>query len=263
MTRPRHASQKNKLQMKKNMLAKLALCCLALQAGGAGETVFAQAAALNTEPQKTSYALGVYYGNNIKNIGVELDADALARGLKDAVAGGPTLLTPNEMSTILQALSAKVQEKQAAKRKEQEALFKEESAKDNLKEGTEFLARNKTAPGVTTLTNGLQYSVITKGAGPIPKPTDTVKVNYRGTFLDDRQFDASPPGQPFQCSLMPGPRGVIEGWQDILQLMPTGSKWKVFIPPDLAYHAPGQPGAIPPNATLIFEMELVSIDPAK
>jgi FKBP-type peptidyl-prolyl cis-trans isomerase len=167
------------------------------------------------------------------------------------------------MSTILQALSAKVQEKQAAKRKEQEALFKEESAKDNLKEGTEFLARNKTAPGVTTLTNGLQYSVITKGAGPIPKPTDTVKVNYRGTFLDGRQFDASPPGQPFQCSLMPGPRGVIEGWQDILQLMPTGSKWKVFIPPNLAYHAPGQPGAIPPNATLIFEMELVSIDPAK
>jgi FKBP-type peptidyl-prolyl cis-trans isomerase FklB len=194
---------------------------------------------------------------------VELDADALARGMKDAVAGGPTLLTPNEMNMILQALSAKVKEKQAAKRKEQEALFTEESAKDNLKEGTEFLARNKIAPGVTTLTNGLQYSVITKGAGPIPKPTDSVKVNYRGTFLDGKLFDASPPGEPFSCSLMPGPRGVIEGWQDILQLMPTGSKWKVFIPPNLAYHATGQPGAIPPNATLIFEMELVSIDPAR
>jgi FKBP-type peptidyl-prolyl cis-trans isomerase len=246
--------------MKMNILAKLALCCLALQAGEAGQKAFAQAAALKTEQEKTGYAMGVNMGNYIKGIGVDMDTDALVKGLKDTVAGNPLLLTSTEMSTILQALTAKVQEKQAAKRKEQEAMFKEESAKDNLKEGADFMAKNKTAPGVTALTNGLQYSVIKAGTGPIPKPTDTVKVNYRGTFLDGKEFDASPTNKPFPCSLA---GGVIDGWTDILKLMPTGSKWKVFIPPDLAYHAQGMPGAIPPNATLVFEMELVSIDPAK
>lgn len=246
--------------MKKNILAKLALCGLALQAGGIGQNAFADDAALKTEKEKTSYALGVYFGNQINNIGTELDNEVLVKGLNDVLADNPTLLNPVEVNAVLQALQAKIQEKQAAKRKEQDALFKEESAKDNLKEGTDFMAKNKSAAGVTTLTNGLQYTIMTKGTGPIPKATDTVKVNYRGTFLDGKEFDASAPGKHFRCSLA---GGVIQGWLDILKLMPTGSKWKVFIPPDLAYHAAGQPGAIPPNATLVFEMELASIDPAK
>lgn len=233
--------------MKTNILAKLALCYLAFQAGGAGQKALAQAAALKTDQEKLSYSLGVYYGNNIKGIGEALDTDALTRGMKDAVAGNPTLLTESEMGKILQALSAKVQEKQAAKRKEHEDLFKEESAKDNLKEGTEFLAKNKSAPGVTTLTNGLQYKILTAGTGPIPKPSDTVQVNYRGTFLDGKEFDATPPDKHFPCSLA---GGVIDGWLDILRIMPTGSKWKVFIPPDLAYHAQGHPGAIPSQCHL-------------
>jgi FKBP-type peptidyl-prolyl cis-trans isomerase FklB len=218
--------------MKKNMLVKLAVCCLALQAG---QKALADDGSLKTEKAKTSYAMGVYYGNTVKSIGMEVDADALTKGLKDVLAGNTTSLTPAEMNTILQALSAKVQAEQEAKRKEQEAAYKEESLKDNLKEGT-------------------------AGKGLIPKPTDHVRVSYRGTFLDGKQFDATRPGDSFPCSLE---GGVIDGWIDALKIMPVGSKWKVFIPPSLAYHAEGRPGAIPANATLVFEMELVSIDPAK
>jgi len=162
------------------------------------------------------------------------------------------------VSAVFMDLADKVEAKQVALRKAQDPQFKEESEK-NMKEETEFMAKNKTAPGVTTLTNGLQYSVITAGKGPIPKPTDSVKVNYRGTFLDGKQFDASPPGQPFSCSLS---GGVIRGWLAVLKRMPVGSKWNVFISSELAYGPLGRPG-IPPNSALIFEMELVSIDPPK
>ncbi len=240
------------------MLVKLVLCGLALQAGGAAQKALADDGSLKTDNAKTSYAMGVYNAYSIKDYGVEVDADALTKGLKDELAGSSTALTPFEMETILQAVSAKVQADQEAKRKEQEATYKEESLKDNLKEGTDFLAKNKSAPGVVTLTNGLQYSVLTAGKGAIPKPTDRVRVNYRGAFLDGKQFDAS--RRPFPCSLQ---GGVIDGWIDILKIMPVGSKWKVFIPPGLAYHSEGRTGAIPPNATLVFEMELVSIDPPK
>jgi FKBP-type peptidyl-prolyl cis-trans isomerase len=263
-----HESEKHTIPMKINILAKLAVCCLALQAGGPA-TAWADDAALKTEKEKTSYALGVNIGGSLQNYlmnfeiyGMEIDTDLVVKGLKDTLADNPKLLAPDELDAIFKAFQAKLQAKQAAKHAEQEALFKEESAKDNAKEGAEFLAKNKTAPGVQTLTNGIQYTIITAGTGPIPKPTDNVNVNYRGMFVDGKEFDSSH-GKTFLCSLMPGPRSVIEGWQDILKLMPAGSKWKVVIPPDLAYHAQGQPPAIPPNATLIFEMELVSIVPAK
>ena len=240
------------------MLVKLAVCCLALQAGGAGQKALADDGSLKSEKAKTSYAMGVYNAYNIKDFGVDVDVEALTKGLKDGLAGSANSLTSSEMETILQAVSAKVQADQEAKHKEQEATYKEEMLKDNLKDGTEFMAKNKSAPGVVTLTNGLQYSVITAGKGAIPKPTDRVRVNYRGTFLDGKLFDAS--RRPFPCSLQ---GGVIDGWTDILKIMPVGSKWKVIIPPSLAYHAEGRTGAIPPNATLVFEMELVSIDQAK
>ncbi len=237
MTRPLQASQKNRLKMKMNILAKLALCCLALQAGEAGQKAFAQAAALNTEQQKTSYALGVNIGTYVKGIGVEMDADALVKGMKDTLAGGATLLTSNEVRDILTALPAKIAAKKA-------------------KEGDDFLAKNKAEPGVITLTNGLQYKIITAGTGPIPKLTDTVNVHYRGTFVNGELFQDSGTPVPFQVSQ------VIPGWTQILQLMPTGSKWRVFIPSNLAYGPNGRQG-IPANSVLIFEMELVSIQPAK
>jgi FKBP-type peptidyl-prolyl cis-trans isomerase len=317
--------------MKKIILVKLSLCCLALQFGGV-RTALAADGSLMTEPQKLGYAFGINIGTSLKKdkiaadadwlgkaaqaqlsgtpslmtsaqaavvlkalpagptnlppgdknfktlnqeigyaIGwsfgqqmkvmeVDLDVPNLVKGVQDTVAGRPPLLTSNEVAGLFTALHATIQEKQMAKMQEREAMLKAENAKDNLKEGTEFMAKNKTAPGVTALPNGLQYTVLTKGAGPIPKPTDSVEVNYRGTFLDGKQFDASPPGQTFQCSLS---GGVIDGWLNILKIMPVGSKWKVFIPPDQAYKAPGQPPVIPPNTTLVFEMELVSIDPAK
>ena len=256
------------MHMKNYFLAKLAVCCLALQAGGPA-TAWADDAALKTEKEKTSYALGVNIGSSVQNtlvnleiFGMEMDKDVLVKGLKDTLADNPKLLAPDEVDAILKALQAKVQAKQAAKHAEQEALFKEESAKDNAKEGAEFLAKNKTAPGVQTLTNGIQYTVITAGTGPIPKPTNNVNVNYRGTFLDGKEFDASH-GKPFLCSLMPGPRSVIEGWQYILKLMPNRFQMESLHPPRSGLPRTGQPPAIPPNATLVFEMELVSIVPAK
>lgn len=222
------------------MLAKLALCGLALLAGGVAQKACADDGTLKTEKDKTSYAVGVYFGNSVKTVGVELDNDVVVKGMKDTLAGGATSLTSNEVHEILTALPAKIGAKKA-------------------REGEDFLAKNKADPGVVTLTNGLQYKIITAGAGPIPKLTDTVTVNYRGTLINGDEFDASPPGKPISFPLV----GVIPGWTQILQLMPTGSKWKVFIPSNLAYGERGAGGKIGPNSALIFDIELVSINPPK
>jgi FKBP-type peptidyl-prolyl cis-trans isomerase len=212
--------------------------------------------------EEIGYAIGVDFTRGLTAAGLglaDVDLDDLAKGVKDLLAGNPALLTADEAGAVFTSLKEKVEAKQIAQLMAQDPKFKADSEK-NQKEGAEFLARNKTAPGVITLTNGLQYTVLTAGSGPIPKPTDSVRVNYRGMLLDGTQFDASPPGQPFPCNLS---GGVITGWLDILKLMPAGSKWKVFIPSNLAYGARGFLPRIPPNATLIFEMELASIDQAK
>ena len=219
--------------------------------------------------EEIGYAIGMDFAQNLKTSGLDLadlDLDDLVKGIKDLLAGNAALLTDNEASTVFMGLQDKVEAKQAAVEEKQIALLKQQDPKfkadseKNQKEGADFLARNKTAPGVKSLTNGLQYTVLTAGTGPIPKPTDSVKVNYRGTFLDGTQFDASPPGRPFTCNLA---GGVIKGWIAVLKLMPVGSKWNVVIPSNLAYGARGFPPRIPPNAVLRFEMELVSIDPAQ
>jgi FKBP-type peptidyl-prolyl cis-trans isomerase len=204
-----------------------------------------------TVKEEIGYAIGCDFGRSLKAMGLEsadLDLDDLIKGVQDITAGKATLLTPDEANDAFAVIQDKVAQKQAALRMAQDPQFKAESEK-NLKEQTEFMAKNKTAPGVITLTNGLQYTVLTKGTGK-------VKVNYRGTFLDGREFDASPPGMPLSCRLS---GGVIRGWLDVLKKMPAGSKWKVVIPSSLAYGPLGHTG-IPPNAALIFEMELVSID---
>jgi FKBP-type peptidyl-prolyl cis-trans isomerase len=206
--------------------------------------------------EEVGYAIGMNFGQAMKSQGVELDVATLVKGLKDTLAGGATLLTTNEETDVFTALRAKLQEKQAAQMKEQTALMKEQGDL-NLQEGPAFLAKNKGEPGVITLTNGLQYKIITAGTGPKPKLTDTVNVNYRGTLVSGLEFDASAPGSPISFPLT----GVIRGWTEILQLMPAGSKWKVFIPSDLAYGERGFPPKIAPNATLIFEIELLSIEP--
>lgn len=201
------------------------------------------------EKEKASYAFGLNTAGAWKrnDIADQLDVDAFARGLKDSLAGQQKL-TEEEIHTTLtsynQVMTAKREEKRKA------------DGEKNKKAGEAFLAENKTKPGVITLPSGLQYKIITEGTGEIPKATDTVSVNYRGTLLDGTEFDNSAKrGGPATFPV----RGVIAGWTEALQLMKTGSKWTLFIPSDLAYKDRGSPPNIGPNAALIFEVELVSI----
>jgi FKBP-type peptidyl-prolyl cis-trans isomerase FklB len=221
---------------------------------------------LKTQKDKASYAVGLNVGRNLgaqlHQQAVELDQAILLRGMKDALAGGKTLLTDDEVKAALGQLQAEVRTRQQEKMKvEQEKM--EVAAKENKKEGAEFLEANKTKEGVVTLPSGLQYKILTEGTGPKPAATDTVSCNYRGTLLNGTEFDSSyKRGQPLSIQVT----GVIKGWTEALQLMPVGSKWQLFIPSDLAY---GDRGADPrsgigPGATLIFEVELLSIqDKAK
>jgi len=171
------------------------------------------------------------------------------QGLQDAMADGKVLLTDDQIKTVMTGLQNQVRQKQEEKR---QAL-----AESNKKDGAAFLAANATKPGVVTLPSGLQYKVLTAGTGAKPTATDTVVCNYRGTLLDDTEFDSSyKRGQPMTFPV----GGVIKGWTEALQLMPVGSKWQLFIPADLAYGERAQgPGG--PNATLVFDVELLSIQP--
>jgi FKBP-type peptidyl-prolyl cis-trans isomerase FklB len=201
------------------------------------------------EKEKISYAIGMTYGNAFKRMDVDVDYDGLLRGIKDARTGGATLLSEQEVREVL----TKYQQELSAKQREKQRQLGEK----NRKEGDEFLAANKNKPGVITLTNGLQYTILTDGEGPSPKPEDTVTVNYRGTLLDGTEFDRSPTNQPatFAANV------IIRGWAEALTRMKAGSKWKLFIPSDLAYGPMGRPPKIEPNATLLFDVELVSFKP--
>jgi len=207
--------------------------------------------ALTTENQKISYAIGMGLGKNIKRDSIDVDPAILVRGLKDAMAGGKLLLTDEEAKTAIMALNTKVRAKEEEKAKA-EAL-------SNKMKGDAFLAQNKTKPGVVTLPSGLQYKIVTPGTGPKPTAEDTIKCNYRGSLVDGTEFDSSyKRGEPIKI-----PVGqVIKGWTEAMQLMPVGSKWELYIPSDLAYGERGAPGSpIGPNSTLVFEVELLSIEP--
>jgi FKBP-type peptidyl-prolyl cis-trans isomerase FklB len=203
---------------------------------------------LKTEKEKASYALGMNIANGIKRQKADVDPDSVARGLRDELAGRKPLLTIEEARTALAVLQNEVRKKQ------EEEMQKVGEA--NMKEGAEFLAANKAKEGVVTLASGLQYKILTAGTGPKPTASDTVVCNYKGTLINGREFDSSyKRGQPASFPVS----GVIKGWTEALQLMPVGSKWELFIPPDLAYGSRGAGGVIGPNATLIFEVELLSI----
>ena len=202
---------------------------------------------LADEKSRSSYAIGMSIGTSMKANSIDIDDALFLKGLQDARSGGPTLLTTEEMRKVLAEFQAGIRMK-AQKR------MAEEAAK-NKSEGDAFLAVNKTKPGVVELPDGLQYQVITSGAGPVPQSTDTVSVNYSGTLLDGTEFDSSyKRGKPATFPVT----GVIKGWTEALEKMPVGSKWKLFIPADLAYGPQGRPG-IPPNAMLTFTVELLSI----
>jgi FKBP-type peptidyl-prolyl cis-trans isomerase len=200
------------------------------------------------EKARISYAIGMTMGHNFQAQGVEVDTDLLVRGLKDMQSGGTTLLTPQEMRETLTEYQKSLVAKQQKMR--------EEAAAKNKADGEAFLAGNKTKPGVVTLPDGLQYKIITDGSGATPMMNDNVTVNYRGTFIDGKEFDSSAKtGHPAQFTV----GGVIHGWTEALMQMKVGSKWQLFVPSELAYGERGSP-SIPPNSVLIFEVELVSTE---
>jgi len=224
---------------------------------GASKTATTRSAplTLNTPKDKQSYAIGINVGKglsqNLKQSGVEIDPAILTRAIKDVLAGDKQLMTDDEAKATLQVLQTEMRNAQAEKTKQ--------LADANKKEGDEFLAANKTKEGVTTLPGGLQYKVLQEGTGPKPTATDSVTVNYRGTLVNGAEFDSSyKRGQPFTTQVA---GGIIKGWTEALELMPVGSKWQLFIPSDLAYGPSGRPPVIGPSSTLVFEVELLSIQP--
>ncbi len=208
---------------------------------------------LADEKSRVSYAIGENIGHGFKRQGLDLDMvdpALVGQGIKDVLTGSGELLTEAQQKEILQAFQGEFRARVLGKNKAQEVAF---------------LSTNKLAPGIKLLsvavngqTNELQYLVITNGSGPLPAATDRVSVNYRGTLLDGTEFDSSyKRGQPATFPV----GGVIKGWTEALKIMPVGSKWKLFIPSDLAYGESGRPG-IPPNSLLIFEVELLAIEAA-
>jgi len=203
---------------------------------------------LKDQKDKAGYSLGANIGSSLKHDGMNVNLDALVAGLRDTFTGAPTQLTPDQQKEALTALQKEVTEKLVAER-----TAAGEKAK---KEGEEFLATNKTKDGVKTLPSGLQYKVLAEGKGAQPKPTDQVVVNYRGTLVDGTEFDSSyKRGEPVTIPV----NEVIKGWSEALPLMKTGAKWQLFVPAALAYGENGAGREVPPNAALIFEVELVSV----
>ena len=223
----------------------LALCgAIALS----GAAFAADAPELKGEKEKLSYSIGMNLGGNLKRESVEVDRELLVKGFKDSYEGGKTILSEDEARKTL----ADYQKKLMAKKAEMMKKLGEKNKAD----GEKFLAENAKKAGVKSLPSGLQYKEITPGKGKSPKATDTVTVHYKGTLIDGTVFDSSyKRGEPATFPVS----GVIPGWTEALQLMKTGAKWQLFIPPNLAYGERGAGRDIGPNATLIFEVELISI----
>ncbi len=208
------------------------------------------ASELKTDKDKLSYALGMNFGENFRKQGLELDPAVFAKAFAESFNGGKTAMTDQEMHTLLMATGQAIQKRQAAQQAEK--------GEASQKEGEAFLAANKTKEGVATLPSGLQYKILKAGTGEKPTLDDTVVCNYKGTLIDGTEFDGSEKhGGPLTFPV----KGVIAGWTEALQMMPVGSKWQLFVPSNLAYGAHG-PADIGPNATLIFEVELMSIQKA-
>src|SRR5579884_24227 len=202
---------------------------------------------LTTDQDKLSYAIGMSIAHSLKNQGVDVKSALVAKGLQDVLNGTKPLMS----DTDAQATLGKAREAMMQKAEQE----KQAEATKDKQEGDAFLAANKTKPGVVTLPDGLQYKILTAGTGPKPTASDEVVCEYKGTFIDGKEFDSSAShGGPATFPV----NGVIKGWTEALQMMPVGSKWELFVPSNLAYGEAGNRG-IPPNSTLIFEVELKSI----
>jgi FKBP-type peptidyl-prolyl cis-trans isomerase FklB len=228
--------------MKKLIAAALVLSLL-------GVNVLAQKkGAPKTQKDKVSYTIGVNIGKNMKMQGIEVDQEYIIQGLKDGLNNAKTILSDKDMESTMNVFQQEMTAKTQAKQKI--------DGEKNKKEGETFLAENKKKEGVVTLPSGLQYKILKKGDGPKPTANQTVKCNYRGTLIDGKEFDSSyKRGEPAEFPV----GGVIKGWVEALQLMPVGSKWMLYIPSNLAYGETGNGPVIGPDATLIFELELLSV----
>jgi len=202
------------------------------------------------DKDKLSYTIGQNLGKSFKQQDIDLNMEIFTKGIQDAIADHKPLLSPKEMSEIMMGFQKERFAKQAAKRKE--------AGDKNLKEGQTFLEANKKKEGVITLPSGLQYKILKDGTGKTPTANDKVTTNYRGTLIDGTEFDSSySRNQPASFPV----KGVIKGWTEALQLMKEGAKWQLFVPANLAYGEQGVLGGkIGPNATLIFDIELISVE---
>lgn len=212
-----------------------------------GATTASAKPVLKSRLDSVSYSIGMNVAGNFKAQQIEINQEACIQGFRDYLAGN-NVLNEQQMQQVLMAFGQELEGRQRAQRARQ--------FEANKKAGEDFLAKNKTRDSVTTLPNGLQYQVLKAGNGTRPQPTDKVKVHYHGTLIDGTVFDSSVErGEPVSFPV----NQVIRGWQEILPLMPKGSKWKVFIPAELAY-ADSPAGSIPPYSALIFEIELLDIE---
>jgi FKBP-type peptidyl-prolyl cis-trans isomerase FklB len=221
--------------MKLGMIVVLGILFLVSQVNAQEKLV------LKNQKEKVSYIIGMDIGSNLKKQSVDVDPNSLARGIQDALSGANPLLSKEEIQETMVA-------------------FQKEMAEKQKQRGEAFLSENKKKEGVKVLPSGLQYKVIKAGTGKKPKVNDTVTVHYRGTLTDGTEFDSSSRrGQPATFPVS----GVIRGWTEALQLMEEGAKWQLFVPSNLAYGERGAGGLIGPNAALIFEVELISIQENK
>ncbi len=225
-----------------HMTAKTGLVPAALMLAVAG--CDGGAADLATFQDSASYAIGMNVGDNVARTGVELDLSAFMQGVRDVVEERETAIADTALGTILRELSRRLDEDN---QREQEAA---------LQAGDEYRETNAKRPGVQTTASGLQYEVMQEGTGPKPDATDRVRVHYRGTLIDGNEFDSSHDGDPVSFNL----NRVIPGWTEGVQLMSVGGKYRFVLPPSLGYGPRGAPPDIPPNATLIFEVELLGIE---
>ena len=219
--------------MKKTVILAAVILCATV--GSAQE--------LKTFKDSLSYAVGVLWGQNIKQQGItEINSPVMGQAIDNVLAGEETMIDIASANQLLRKFLSKEKEAQKSR---------------NKAEGEAFLKKNAEREGVVTLPSGLQYEVLKEGTGPVPKSSDKVKVHYHGTLINGDVFDSSVQrGQPASFPVT----GVIKGWVETLQLMPVGSKWKLFIPSNLAYGERGAGGKIGPNAALVFEVELLGIE---
>ncbi len=214
------------------------------------QVVAQEAPALKTRRDRESYAIGVEVARNFKRQGFALDLDLVIKGMQDAKAGDKLLLTDAEIVDTLNAFGAEVRQKKAADRLS--------AGQENKKAGEEFLAANKTKEGVVSLPSGLQYRIMREGSGKKPAADDMVEINYRGTLIDGTQFESTYDAGKPPTYKVSDPR-LVAGLREALKLMPVGSKWQLYVPPQLAYGQQGLGRLVGPYSTLIFEVELLNI----